>query len=122
MRDIDDEVRNWMFPELPTSGRITKTGRYYFKRLWVSRNPLLADRLASAWLIRRFIDPGGSLMWMEKTQQCPSTAVGFGFEGATFSNSKDRGTFQELLAKFSLDNNEKLTRIVALVPYLDTGG
>jgi len=111
-----------MFPDAPNSGRLTQTGRYYFKRLWVSRKPLLADRLASAWLIRRFIDPEASLMWMEKTQQCPSTAVGFGFDGATFSNSKDKVTFQELLAKFSLDNNETLTRIGALVHYLDAGG
>ena len=111
-----------MFPDAPNSGRLTQTGRYYFKRLWASRKPLLADRLASAWLIRRFIDPEASLMWMEKTQKCPSTAVGFGFEGATFSNSKDKVTFQELLAKFSLDNNETLTRIGALVHCLDTGG
>jgi hypothetical protein len=122
LRDTEDEVRKKMFPDSPKSGRLTQTGRYYFKRLWASRKPLLADRLASAWLIRRFIDPEASLMWMEKTQQCPSTAVGFGFEGATFFNSKDKVTFQELLAKFSLDNNETLTRIGALVHYLDTGG
>ncbi len=122
LRDTQDEVRKKMFPDTPKSGRLTQTGRYYFKRVWASRKPLLADRLASAWLIRRFIDPEASLMWMEKTQQCPSTAVGFGFEGATFFNSKDKVTFQELLAKFSLDNNETLTRIGALVHYLDTGG
>jgi len=122
LRDTEGEVRKKMFPDAPKSGRLTQTGRYYFKRLWASRKPLLADRLASAWLIRRFIDPEASLMWMEKTQPCPSTAVGFGFEGATFFNSKDKVTFQELLARFSLDNNETLTRIGALVHYLDTGG
>jgi len=122
LRDTEGEVRKRMFPDAPNSGRLTQTGRYYFKRLWASRKPLLADRLASAWLIRRFIDPEASLMWMEKTQQCPSTAVGFGFEGATFSNSTDKVTFQELLAKFGLDNNETLTRIGALVHFLDTGG
>jgi len=122
LRDTESEVRKKMFPDTPKSGRLTQTGRFYFKRLWASRKPLLADRLACAWLIRRFIDPEASLLWMEKTQQCPSTAVGFGFEGATFFNSKDKVTFQELLAKFSLDNNETLTRIGALVHYLDTGG
>lgn len=122
LRDTEGEVRKRMFPDAPQSGRLTQTGRYYFKRVWASRKPLLADRLASAWLIRRFIDPEASLMWMEKTQQCPSTAVGFGFEGATFSNSKDKVTFEELLAKFSLDKNETLTRIGGLVHYLDTGG
>jgi len=122
LRDTEGEIRKRMFPDAPHSDRLTRTGRYYFKRVWASRKPLLADRLASAWLIRRFIDPEATLMWMEKTRQCPSTAVGFGFEGATFSNSKDKVTFQELLAKFRLDNNETLTRIGALVHYLDTGG
>jgi len=122
LRETEGEVRKRMFPDAPNSGRLTQTGRFYFKRVWASRKPLLADRLASAWLIRRFIDPEASLMWMEKTQLCPSTAVGFGFDGATFSNSRDKVTFQELLAKFSLDNNETLTRIGALVHYLETGG
>jgi len=82
----------------------------------------LADRLASAWLIRAFHRSGGDLVVDGKDPQCLPTAVGFGFEGATFFNSKDKVTFQELLAKFSLDNNETLTRIGALVHYLDTGG
>lgn len=123
LRETEAEVRKRMFPDAPRSGgRLTQTGRYYFKRTWASRKPLLADRLGSGWLIRRFIDPEATLMWLEKTQICPSTAVGFGFEGATFSNSKDKVTFQELLTRFGLDGNETLARIGALVHYLDTGG
>jgi len=123
LRETEAEVRKRMFPDAPKSGgRLTQTGRYYFKRTWASRKPLLADRLGSGWLIRRFIDPEATLMWLEKTQVCPSTAVGFGFEGATFSNSKDKVTFQELLTRFGLDGNETLARIGALVHYLDAGG
>ena len=123
LHETEAEVRKRMFPDAPKSGgRLTQTGRYYFKRVWASRKPLLADRLASGWLIRRFIDAEATLLWLEKTQACPSTAVGFGFEGATFSNSRDKVTFEELLARFSLDGNETLARIGALVHYLDTGG
>ncbi len=122
LRDTESEVRKMMFPDAPRAGRVTQTGRFYFKRVWATRKPLSADRLASAWLIRRFIDPEATLLWLDKTQLCPSTAVGFGFEGATFFNSKDKVTFQELLASFGLDKNETLARIGALVHYLDTGG
>lgn len=123
LRETEAEVRKRMFPDAPKSGgRLTQTGRYYFKRAWASRKPLLADRLASGWLIRRFIDAEATLMWLEKNHACPSTAVGFGFEGATFSNSKDRVTFEELLIRFGLDGNETLARIGALVHFLDTGG
>jgi hypothetical protein len=61
-------------------------------------------------------------MWLDKTQKCPPTAVGFGFEGATFTNSNDNVTFQQLLASFGLDRNETLVRIGTLVHFLDTGG
>jgi hypothetical protein len=122
LRETETEVRKRMFPDAPKAGGVTQTGRYYFKRVWATRKPLWADRLASAWLIRRFIDPEATLLWLDKGQECPSTAVGFGFEGATFSNGKDKVTFQELLASFSLDKNETLARIGTLVHFLDTGG
>ena len=123
LRETEAEVRKRMFPDAPKSGgRLTQTGRYYFKRIWASRKPLLADRLGSGWLIRRFIDPEATLMWLDKTQACPSTAVGFGFEGATFFNSRDKVTFQELLTRFGLDDNATLARIGALLHYLDAGG
>ena len=123
LRETEAEVRKRMFPDAPRSGgRLTQTGRYYFKRTWASRKPLLADRLGSGWLIRRFIDPEATLMWLDKTQACPATAVGFGFEGATFFNSKDKVTFQELLTRFGLDDNATLVRIGALLHYLDAGG
>jgi len=122
LRETEAEVRKRMFPDSPKSGRVTQTGRFYFKRVWATRKPLWADRLASAWLVRRFIDPEATLMWLDKTQKCPSTAVGFGFEGATFTNSKDMVTFQQLLSSFGLDKNETLARIGTLVHFLDTGG
>ena len=121
LRETEAEVRKRMFPDAPKAGGVTQTGRYYFKRVWATRKPLWADRLASAWLIRRFIDPEATLLWLDKNQGCPSTAVGFGFEGATFSNSKDKVTFQELLASFSLDKSETLAKIGTLVHFLDTG-
>jgi len=122
LRETEAEVRKRMFPDAPKAGGLTQTGRYYFKRVWATRKPLWADRLASAWLIRRFIDPEATLLWLDKSQACPSTAVGFGFEGATFSNSSDKVTFQELLSSFDLDRNETLARIGTLVHFLDTGG
>jgi len=62
-------------------------------------------------------------MWMEK-DSTSALRPRFGFRFSTarpFSNSREKVTFQELLAKFSLDNNETLTRIGALVHYLESG-
>jgi len=122
LTDTEERVRRMVFPDAATPSPGTRSGRNYFKRIWATRKPLWADRLASAWLIRRFIDPEGTLIWLEKGQNCPFAAIGFGFEGAEFANSKSGITFEQLLVNFGLHNNPALSRIGALVHYLDTGG
>ena len=122
LKDAEEKVRGLVFPDTAKPSLVTQSGRHYFKRIWATRKPLWADRLASAWLIRRYIDPEATLIWLEKTEDCPATAIGFGFEGAAFANSKSGITFEQLLANFGLQNNASLARIAALVHYLDTGG
>src|SRR5262249_18432588 len=115
----------WMFPAgSPTSpaAGVARADRNYFQRAWATRKPLLTDRLASAWLIRRFIDPEATLIWLEKTAASPATAVSFGFDGATFHNSKRHVTYEELLASFKLDRNPALVKIGKLVHALEAGG
>jgi len=122
LKEAEDKVRAMVFPDATKPNTVTRSGRHYFKRIWATRKPLWADRLASAWLVRRFIDPEATLIWLEKSQACPATAIGFGFEGAAFENNKSGITFEQLLANFGLQNNAALARIAALVHYLDTGG
>ncbi|HKC44344.1 MAG TPA: chromate resistance protein ChrB domain-containing protein [Burkholderiales bacterium] len=122
---MEAKVRDLMFPEgssaSPAAG-VARADRNYFQRAWATRKPLFTDRLASAWLIRRFIDPEATLIWLEKTAASPATAVTFGFDGATFRNSKHHVTFQELLASFKLDRNAALVKIGKLVHALEAGG
>ncbi len=120
--DVEAQVKALMFPDAPKEGLATASGRQFFRSVWATRKPIWTDRLASAWLIRRFIDPEATLFWLEKNQECPETAVGFGYEGAQFSNSKTRVTFEELLVNFGLANNATLVRIGKLVHALDAGG
>jgi len=122
LAEAERAVHTLMFPAAQKkTGTIDTTGRQYFRRTWASRKPLWADQLASAWLIRRFIDAEAKLVWLDKNQDCPVTAVGFGYAGATFSNSKDKVTFEELLAGFKLDKNAALVRIGALIHALNSG-
>ena len=91
-------------------------------RLWATRRNLWVDRLASAWLIRRFIDTHARFIWLDQPQDCPSDALGFDFDGARFSHLGRRVTFETLLASFSLENDAALKRLGALVHTLDVGG
>jgi hypothetical protein len=124
LAEMEAKVHAMIFPD--EGPRVTDaavprgTSRKYFRRAWATRTPLFVDRLASAWLIRRFIDPEAIMVWLDARKPCPATAVSFGFEGATFRNSRHRVTYEELLASFKLDRNPALARIGRIVHALDT--
>ncbi|MCC6473585.1 MAG: chromate resistance protein [Burkholderiales bacterium] len=122
LREAEQRVQALLFPNGPEADRPGQKRRDYFQRVWATRKPLWADRLASAWLIRRFIDPEAMLLWLDKPVQCPHTAVTFGFDGASFGNSRNQVTFEVLLAAFDLAGNPMLSRIGTLVHYLESGG
>ncbi len=98
----------------------------YRRRLWATRRNLWVDRIASAWLIRRFIDPEARFLWLASPADCPADAVGFDFDGAEFSHVETEDgmwvTFETLLAAFGLNRDAALARIAAIVHQLDVGG
>ncbi|CAN0620049.1 Protein ChrB [Burkholderia multivorans] len=94
----------------------------YQGRLWATRRHLWVDRVASAWLIQRFIDPHSRFVWLGNPADCPADALGFDFDGATFTHVGDRVSFEVLLASFGLDDNHGLVRLGAVVHALDVGG
>ena len=91
-------------------------------RTWATRRPAWADRLASAWLIRRFIDPEARLRWLDTGQAAPADALGFGFQGARFASAPQRVTFRVLLAHVRLEADPALARIGTIVQFLEAGG
>jgi hypothetical protein len=94
----------------------------YQGRTWATRRHLWVDRAASAWLIRRFIDPKARFLWIEKPSACPKKALGFDFDGATFTHVGELVTFEVLLSSFGLANEPGLARLGELVHALDVGG
>jgi hypothetical protein len=94
----------------------------YQGRRWATRRHLWADRVASAWLIQRFIDPHARFLWLESPADCPDDALGFDFDGATFTHVGDRVSFEVLLLSFGLETNPGLSRLASMVHALDLGG
>lgn len=91
-------------------------------RTWATRRHLWVDRVASAWLIRRFIDQDAHFLWLESPADCPADALGFDFDGARFTHVGERVTFEVLLASFGLDDDRGLSRLATMVHALDIGG
>lgn len=93
----------------------------YRGRVWATRQRPWVDRLASAWLIRRRIDPEARFLWLAAIADLSGDALGFDFDGAAFTHVGNKVTFETLLASFAF-NHPALNRIAALVHYLDVGG
>jgi hypothetical protein len=105
------------------AGTIRRLARKdYQGRAWATRKHLWVDRVASAWLIRRFIDAKARFVWLDKPSDCPRHALGFDFDGAAFTHVAERVTFEVLLASFGLDADMALARLGELVHALDVGG
>jgi hypothetical protein len=94
----------------------------YQGRTWATRQRLWVDRVASAWLIRRFIDPQARFMWLTSPDACPPDALGFDFDGAAFTHIGERVTFEVLVASFGLEEEPGLLRLGEMVHALDVGG
>ncbi len=107
----------------PSDGAIKRLRREdYQNRTWATRRHLWVDRVASAWLIRRFIDPKARFLWLEKPSDCPKKALGFDFDGAAFTHVGELVSFEVLRASFGLDEDHGLARLGELVHALDVGG
>jgi len=94
----------------------------YRARTWATRRRLWVDRVASAWLIRRFIDPEATFVWLARPSDCPRKAIGFDFDGAAFTHVGERVTFETLMASFGLEDDPALVRLAAVVHHLEVGG
>lgn len=94
----------------------------YQGRVWATRARPWVDRLASAWLIRRHIDPAARFVWLGQPGDCPADALGFDFDGATFSHVGERVSFETLLASFNLETDPGLVHMARIVHFLDVGG
>lgn len=123
--DFNNRVDRQLSPDEPheVDGQVPRLdAAQYQGRLWATRKRLWADRVSSAWLIRRFIDPEARFQWLAKPADCPKKALGFDFDGATFTHVGDRVTFEVLMASFGLDADGALVRLSAMVHALDVGG
>jgi hypothetical protein len=124
-RDFANALESMQSPgePQPMAGRIARRDRMQYQgRVWATRRHLWVDRVASAWLIQRFIDPHARFLWLNTAADCPSDALGFDFDGATFSHVGERVTFEVLLASFGLEDDRGLSRLGAMVHALDVGG
>ena len=71
-------------------------------RTWVTREGVHVDRIASAWLIRRFIDPAAEFKFVPARGYKPRPReIRFDMFQAEYTHEGDRCTFQALTRRFA---------------------
>jgi len=87
---------------ISTSARAPRMSRAdYTGRTWVTRRNVFVDRMASAWLIRRFIDPDARFRFVADEGYRPARGeVRFDMFDGEFTHEGDRCTFEALVDRF----------------------
>jgi hypothetical protein len=98
---IDARLREHI---LPDKGALAKLQAQDLRdRTWVTRKGIHVDRMGSAWLIRRFIDPGAHFKFVPAKRYQPEPAeLRFDMYEAEFTHEGDRCTFEVLLERTGL--------------------
>jgi hypothetical protein len=86
-------------------------------RTWVTRPRPHIDRIASAWLIRRFIDPQAVFVFAPPAE-FPKDAIPFDAPGVELSHQGEDCTFETLVKRAKL-RDRRLTRLAELVHEAD---
>ena len=72
---------------------------------WVTRSRIHVNRTATGWLIRRFLDPGAEILFVEPGEvsgiEEREGAIGFDAPGARYPHADERGrcSFEQLVAQ-----------------------
>jgi hypothetical protein len=103
----------------PGSAPVNAAGETIHGRTWVTRTGIYVDRLASAWLIRRFIDAAAQFRFVAPKGYRPDPGeLRFDMFEGEFTHEGDRCTFETLCRHFKL-KDAALTAIGEIVHDID---
>lgn len=87
--------------------RLSRAGAHELKgKTWVTRSDVYVDRMASAWLIKRFIDSAARFKFVSATNYKPrSRELRFDMFGGEFTHEGDNCTFEVLLRRAGLKDS-----------------
>ena len=80
----------------------------------VTRSGVHVDRAATAWLIKRYIDPAATFVFVDDPEDVPDDATPFDMIGVALSHRENMVTFETTLKDYGLDDPvlQEIGRIV----------
>jgi hypothetical protein len=110
------QLQQALFPKRDSSAKIVPaTIASYRRKRWVTRPRPHVDRLACAWLIRRFINPKASIRYSLRPKP---EEISFDMAKAHFGHVGNLCTFETMVAAFGLDE-PSLRPITEIVHEID---
>ncbi len=82
---------------------------------YITRERIHVDRIATAWAIRRFVDPGATFEFVPRTRDIRAMdGIPFDCRGAELSHHDGHCTFEALLEKYELtdDGLQRMAKII----------
>lgn len=98
----------------------TRSVTAYKGKIWLTRKKPFIDRMASAWLIRRFIDKNAVFRFADEKdmEAAAKNSVAFDVRGGEFTHAGDMCTFEVLIKSFLL-RDQVLKKMAEIVHDLD---
>jgi hypothetical protein len=72
--------------------------------IWATRRGCHIDRAGCAWLIRRFVDPDATFVFVDDPDEVPAGATAFDVRGADLSHRDGNCTFETILERHGLSD------------------
>jgi hypothetical protein len=89
-------------------------------QVWVTRKGVRVDRIASAWLIRRFIDAESTFRFVEEDSYChQAREIRFDMFEGEFTHHGDTCTFEVLISAHHLRGDGALVAVAEIVHDID---
>jgi hypothetical protein len=97
-----------------------KDPKAYKRKIWVTRKRPFIDRMASAWLVRRFVDPDAKFRFIDEKDFgiLSSGEISFDIQGGEFTHHGDLCTFEVLMRSFGI-KDKAARKIAEIVHDLD---
>jgi len=104
-----------------SNDRQSNDRRAFVGRTWVTRKGLHVDRLACAWLVRRFIDPAARFRFVSSPEApLADGEIGFDMPGATIAHEQGGCSFETLARRAGI-RDPAVTRVGEIVHDIDLG-
>jgi hypothetical protein len=121
IRTLQGQAKGLLKPDIkPILTIIPRNIRDYQNKIWATREKPFVDRMASAWLIKKFIDKKAAFTFIdEKDIETPDkNTIAFDVRGGEFTHAGDLCTFEVLMKTFGL-KDKTLKKISEIVHELD---